>query len=78
MKKITYLLIVSSIMNLSRISNLTAAIPMSISTRKIVESYINAGMGAASIIALLGGGGLIAYIVKKAFETGIKKIIIAA
>jgi hypothetical protein len=39
---------------------------------------IEAGATATSIIALLGGGALIAYIVKKAFETGVKKLIIAA
>ena len=57
------------------IANIAAAIPMSATTKEIVTAYIDAGATAASIIALLGGGGLIAYIVKSAFKKGAKKLI---
>lgn len=70
--------LVLSLMSTFFISNITAAVPMSVQTRKMVEVYVNAGMGIASVAALLGGGGLIYFIVKKAFETGAKKLIIAA
>ncbi len=59
-------------------SDIVAAVAMSANTRRIVGKYIDAGMGAASIIALLGGGGLIVLIVKQAFRSGIKKVILAA
>lgn len=67
-----------SLMSLFFMSNITAAIPMSAETRRLVVVYVNAGMGITSIVALLGGGGLVYFIVKKAFETGIKRLIIAA
>lgn len=67
-----------SLMSIFFISNISAAIPMTHATRKTVEAYINAGMGAASIVALLGGGGLVFYIVKKAFQTKAKNVILAA
>ena len=59
-------------------ANIAAAVPMSQATRDIVTTAINAGATATSIIALLGGGGLIAYVVKKAFKKGATKVIVAA
>ena len=44
----------------------------------VVISAINAGMTAVAIIGLIGGGGITAYIIRKAFKHGGKKIIIAA
>ncbi len=60
------------------IADICAAVPMSQATRDIVVTAINAGATATAIIALLGGGGLIAFIVKQAFKKGAKKVIIAA
>ena len=60
------------------IANITAAVPMSAEVRKIVVALIEGGATAGAIVALLGGGGLIAYIVKKAFKSKIKKVIIVA
>lgn len=60
------------------LADIAAAIPMSASTRSMVEAAINAGMGVTAIVAILGGGGLIYFIVRKAFESGVKKIILAA
>lgn len=60
------------------IANIAAAIPMSAATKEMVLAYLEAGATAASIIALLGGGGLVVYIVKNAFKNGAKKVILAA
>lgn len=60
------------------IANIAAVVPMSAATKEMVIAYINAGATAASIIALLGGGSLIAYVVKKAFKKGATKVIVAA
>jgi hypothetical protein len=51
---------------------------MTNATKQIVITAINAGATATSIIALIGGGGLIALLIKKAFQKGAKKVIIAA
>lgn len=58
-----------SLMSIFFISNISAAIPMTHATRKTVE---------AAIVALLCGGGLVFYIVKKAFQTKAKNVILAA
>ena len=60
------------------IANIAAVIPMSAATKEMVIAYINAGATAASIIALLGGGSLIAFIIEKAFKKGATKVIVAA
>lgn len=60
------------------IANLTAAGVITSANSAVVIAAINAGMTATSIIAILGGGGLVAYIVKKAFKNGAKKVIISA
>ncbi len=60
------------------ISNLTAAGVITSKNAKVVIAAINAGATATTIIALVAGTGLTAYIVKKAFQHGAKKVIIAA
>ena len=60
------------------VADIAAAVPLSRETRKTIEMFLDAGMGAAAIITLLGGGGLIAFIVRQAFNSGGKKLILAA
>lgn len=60
------------------VADIAAVIPMSSATKDMVIAYINAGATAASIVALLGGGALISYIVKKAFQKKAAKVIVAA
>lgn len=60
------------------LANIAAVIPLSQNTKDIVIVAINAGATVTTVIALLGGGGLIAYIVKKAFQKGTTKLIVAA
>ena len=60
------------------IAKLTSAGVITSANASIVIAAINAGATATSIIALIGGGGLTAYIVKKAFQSGIKHVMIAA
>lgn len=62
----------------SIIAHIAAVVPMSAATKEMVTTAINAGATATSIIALLGGGGLIAFIVNKAFKKGATKVIVAA
>lgn len=59
-------------------ANIAAVVPMSQATKEMVIAYINAGATAASIIALLGGGAIISYIVKKAFQKKATSLILAA
>jgi len=59
-------------------ANLTAAVPMSREVRKTVEAMINAGCTIGAIAAMLGGGALITMIVRKAFQKGATKLIMAA
>lgn len=56
------------------IANIAAVIPMSAATKEMVIAYINAGATAASIIALLGGGSLIAFIIKKHLRRVLQKL----
>lgn len=58
--------------------DIAAAIPMTAAQMATVTAMVNAGSAAAGIIAFLGGGGLIGYIIHKAFQNGAKKIILAA
>lgn len=60
------------------VANISAVIPMSNATKEMVIAYIEAGATAASIIALLGGGAVITYLVKKAFKKRATAVIVAA
>ena len=60
------------------LAEITALVPVSEATKEIVISYINAGATVASIVALLGGGALLTYVLKKAFKKGATKVILAA
>lgn len=59
-------------------ANISAVVPMSAATKEMVIAYINAGATAASIIALLGGGAVITYVVRQAFKKGATSAIVAA
>ena len=60
------------------LAKLTAAGVITGANASTVIAAINAGSTAVAIIALLGGGGITAYIIKQAFKQGGKKVIIAA
>lgn len=59
-------------------AKLTAAGVITTANAGTVIAAINAGSTAIGIIALIGGGGITAYIIKKAFKKGAKKVIISA
>lgn len=60
------------------LANIAAVIPMSQNTKEIVIAAISAGATVTQVIALIGGGALIAYIVRTAFKKGVTKLIVAA
>lgn len=59
-------------------AKLTSAGVITGANASVVISAINAGATAVAIIALVGGSGLTAYIIRQAFKQGAKKVIIAA
>lgn len=60
------------------LADIAAVVPMSAEVKEMVTTAINAGSSAIAIAALLGGGGVITYIVKQAFKKGATKVIVAA
>jgi D-arabinose 1-dehydrogenase-like Zn-dependent alcohol dehydrogenase len=63
---------------MSLLMEITAAVPLTAAQMTVVNSMVNAGATATALIAFLGGGGLVGFIVHQAFKNGAKKVIIAA
>ena len=57
---------------------IAACVKMSDNTLKIVTAAINAGATATTIIAIIGGAGIVAILINKAFKNAGKAVILAA
>ena len=60
------------------IMNLKAAGVITTANVGVVVAAINAGATAVAIIAIVGGTGVVAYLIKRAFDNAGKAVIIAA
>lgn len=60
------------------LANIAAAVPMTAAQMSTVTAMVNAGAGAGAVVAFLGGGGLVGFLIYQAFRNGAKKIILAA
>lgn len=60
------------------IMHLKAAGVITTANAGVIIAAINAGATAVAIIAIVGGGGIVAYLIRKAFQNAGKAVIIAA
>ncbi|MCM3611714.1 hypothetical protein M4S82_10660 [Planococcus sp. MERTA32b] len=58
--------------------DIAAVVPMTAAQMATVTAMVNAGATAAAVIAFLGGGGIIAFLIQQAFKNGATKVILAA